>query len=374
MGFGSFGVANAWLYAIEEVNRSNSQENTKDMQHITKNTQNTARLFHNSMNEMVTYINTANKVQLTQGVQNTKEIVDADWKARKQITLNKQTADVVKETEKVKKDYGMATGQGYAPCRVVTQNVETSKVVKDVKGFAESISENSDNSAGKLVRSRAETGRNRQAVHLQHFCNETDKANGLCSSVSGQANADVNATVLFTPAQIGSKTDIAKDMVRQNMMGDAHEAISPSVGKTAMGQAYLYETNQHTAMKAFPNYTLSYVQGMTTTREDIKDAKEAPMSPLEKLQATVGRYYGGTESNEWQKSLVVQRPRGLLVELTNQQDITIYLLHEMSKLQEMKIGTKASGLLAMTDALDKDSVRQFNALRRLNSSQNARAE
>lgn len=361
---GISGVAYPYGFAPQTVTTAVSQDTTKEAQMVAKESTLTAQEFHRSIMDMAGAVNNGAMVENIQRNQTATAIIKADDDTRR-MKLNyehaQKTADKI---HKIQQDYGPLTGQGYRTCRIISENQSTKKLQDESRHMADSIAQTGDNVAGRMVSSLSNAIQARQENHLTNFCGENDVDNKQCKSVSTHANADTNSSVLFEPATVGTKTDKAKDAVRQNLLGNPHAKINPNVGKTALGQAYLYQTNQHTALKAFPSYVLAYLQSMSTVRDDIKDANGVAMSANEKAYATSARYFGSSESKEWLKSLQVQRFRGLLVEYSNLQDINLWQIHEMKNLVDLEIGTKSAGLLALTNAQDKNLTKQHNRLAR----------
>lgn len=341
-----------------------AQEATQEATKVRTQTQALAQTFKDGIYDLANQVNQSTMVENAQRNETMRAIIKADENARMTKLSVEHAQKTAEKIVKANEDYGLLTGQGYRPCRIITENQTTQKLMQSSKELAGKIAESGDNTAGRLVTSKSVALEGRRANHLENFCNENDVKSGECETVSDVANADTNSAVLFESASVGTATDIAKDAVRQNLMGSPHVAVAPVIGKTALGQAYLYQTNQHTALKSFPNQALAYLQAMSTVQPDIKDADGKPMSANEKAYATSARYFGSAESKDWLKSLAVQRFRGLLVEYSNLQDINLWQIHELKELTQMEIGVKSSGLLALTNAMDKDLVKQHSTMKR----------
>lgn len=352
----------ALVYDRGQVNNDINNNTTQLAQQINQSALNTVKNANKALLDMANSINVSATVEAQQKLANVDTIISADMKAREKEIAVKNAIATQKEVREIQADYGLATGQGYKVCTVAKDSSTMIKLEQSQNSYAENSERMTSNVGGKLA-NRVDSMKIRQSVHNEHFCNESDVEQGRCKAVSNHANADTNAGTLFAPSRAGTTTDIAKDLVRENIMGQAPQTIPHSSGQTAIGQAYLYAQNQQTALKAMPNYALSYIQAYTTVREDIKDAKGNPISPQEQAQAIVGRYYGGDEAVKWMKTLTVQRPRGLLVELSNSQDLMIWQMSQLNDLANIEIATSASGLLALSESEDKKIQKQFLKLK-----------
>lgn len=356
-------TANAVPYERMSTLISMKQNSAEIIRILHKNAADTSKDMHTSLMDMANTINTATIVEAQQKQANATTISDADMKNREKVISAENAKYVSKKIAEVQADYGALTGQGYRVCSVVKDSKAMAQASREAREIAGQAERSTANAGGKLA-NRLDAINARTAVHREHFCNENDVAQGNCEAVSNYANADVNANSLYTSAKVGSTTDIAKDLVRENIIGQAPMTIPAESGRSALGQAYLYAQNQQTALKAMPNYALSYIQAYTTVRDDIKDAKGNPISPQQQSQAIVGRYYGGDEAKEWIKTLTVQRPRGLLVELSQAQDVMIWQLNQLNEMSNIEIATKASGLLALSETEDKKLAKQYERLKR----------
>lgn len=345
----------AWsvFYAVAETQMDIGQNTTKIGTDITKKATSTAVEVNLALQRMVVNVNAGTMVENKQSQVNAEAIIQADANSRKELQTAKQAMALSNKLQEIRQDYGASTGQGHRVCTVAKDNQTMGKLSRDQRLMAENIANNLSSSAGKL-KDPVEAQKQRDRVHKKHFCNESDVANGQCKEVSPYANADVNAGSLFEPAQVGSTKDIAKDMVREHIMGSAPPPIK-NARNTALGQAYLNTMNQQTALKSFPNYAISYVQAYTTVRDDIKDANGNPMSPQEQSRAIVGRHYGSNEATAWTKTLVTQRPRGLLLENAKQVDTMIWQLEQMNEMADVNLGTLSSAVLAL-GMLEKQKV------------------
>lgn len=295
------------------------------------------------------------------------QIADADLDARKMRAAAEDAVDIANKKFKVLMDYGSGTGQGYAACKVYAENNQTARMVGEANLKTTELVQQVDNAPGSLARTPDAVAKQRKEIHDANFCTESEVANKTCKSVGELPGGDTNSTLLFESAPKNSLIGTAKTAIRQNILGSPDVAIPASAGKSATGQAYLYNTNRKTALAAFPAYSLAHLQAMTEVREDLKDAKGNSVSPQEMLFNTVARYYGTEESVEWQKSMMQQRPRGLLVELAKIEGLAAYMDYQRHLTNQRMGGNIAALTLAETIPMEDRMLDQHRNMMRTSS-------
>ena len=310
-------------------NAINTQVNNSTQQ-INNQIGNMSDGYTKTINENTSKIIEAIRLATSQEAIGTTQMADADKKS-KQVMATAMMADQLAEDQlHAVLNYGTATGQGYAACKVLAENQQLSDVMDAATKEAAGKVMQTDNAPGRLVSSIKETDAARQEMHNNTFCTESEEKNGTCKMKNGgvMAGADSDASTLFVSAKKGSSVAFAKQAVRQNILGSPIEQLPPDVARSAIGKGYLLNTNHKTALSAFPAYSLAYLESMSEIRDDIKDADGNPMSPNDMLFNTVARYYGGKDSLDWQKSMIQQTPRGLMVELLKQEGLTSWMSYE----------------------------------------------
>ena len=273
----------------------------------------------------------------------TTQIATADKNA-KQVFASAFLADQQAEEQlKAFMNFNTATGQGYAACKVYVENNQLSQVMDTVSAQAGGKVNELDNSPGVVVKDKVSVNQNRQAIHDDNFCTPEEEAANTCKVKHGGAvaGADSDANTLFVSSKAGSTISFAKTAVRQNILGSPIESLPISSAKSALGQGYLLSANHKTALAAFPAYSLAYIESMSQVREEVKDANGNPMSPNDMLFNTVARYYGGADSVDWQKSMIQQQPRGLLVELNKMEGLSAWL-----DMEELAANQRIEGIVA----------------------------
>ncbi|MFB6350037.1 hypothetical protein ACFBZI_11450 [Moraxella sp. ZJ142] len=288
------------------------------------------------------------------------QIGKADLNNRKLETAVNEKVEANKENVRVMLDHGVQTGQGYQVCRVYAESTQTNRAVGEASLKAVEKVVTLDNSPGRLANSEGEYRTKRAKVHAENFCSQAEYDQGMCSKVSELPGADSNAALLFESAPKDSLVGAAKDAVRQNILGRPHTAIPKEAGQTALGQAYLLSVNRATSLAAFPAYSLAYLQSMSEIREDLKDAEGNSISPQDMLFKNVARYYGTEQATEWQKQMLEQRPRGILVELAKMEGLGAYIDYQRG-LSNQRVG---GNLAAMTITSTLPLEDQMNEQRR----------
>lgn len=292
------------------------------------------------------------------------QIATADRNARVVQSEAKNATEVAQRSLDIKLKYGPQTGQGYAACKTYTENKQLDTAIVNATLATEDKVNTVDNAPGKLAPSVEAYTSMRNENHMKDFCTQEEFDKEMCDEVSNTPGLDSNASVLFSSASPGSKMAAAKTAFRENVLGKPDIAIPANAGQTAQGQAYLYNSIRKTALTAFPAYSLAYLESMSEKRPDLKDSKGNPMSPDEVLFATVSRYYGSDEAKEWNKSMVDQVPRGLLVELAKIEGLNLWLSNQRYKQNSRIEGVIGSMTIATALPMEEQLSRQRNVIAR----------
>lgn len=310
------------FYNIPQTNQMVASENASITSNTTSKIGSMTQQISNSLNTQTSSLANAIRGAVAQEAVSTTQIATADRNARIVQSEAQNATKLAQKSLDIKLNYGPQTGQGYAACKVLVENKALANAMAVAAADTAIKAVNVDNAAGTLVNSREDAAIDRAKRHKENFCSKEEVEAGQdCDKESDTPGLDSNSSVLFTSALPDSKVGIAKQAVRQNIMGNPDVRIPANMGQTANGQAYLYNVNRKSALTAFPAYSLAYLESMSEKRADLKDAKGNPLSPNEMMYATVARYYGSDEAKEWQKSMIKQMPRGLLVELAKMEGL-----------------------------------------------------
>lgn len=357
--------AKTFGYEIGRANRSSTQilnEAEKDI----KNTINQSeKSIVKGINDSTDRIVAALQIATAQEAIASNQVAEADRNAR-QVAVSAYAADKTSEAiMEATLKFSPKTGQGFAACKVMAENGRLAQVMDTVDRQAGVKVKETDNSPLAMASSVDQAFKSRTEVHNENFCTEAEGSRGVCKPTEeSMQGADSNAATLFVSAPKDSKIADAKRSVRQNILGSPTVAIPKRSAETAEGQAYLYATNHKTALSAFPAYSLAYLESMSEVRDDIKDADGNPLSPNDMLLNTVARYYGGKDSVEWQKSMINQQPRGLLVELAKMEGLGAWMDYQGYLARQRMEGNIAAmtltAALPIEDRMNKQRVRSVS--------------
>lgn len=320
-------------------------------------------------------LNNALKTAISQESLTPAQIAKADKNIRQIETANKNAREIANEIIEARLDYGAKTGQGYRVCKVQTENNQLNSAMVQATGEAANKVMQLDNSPGAMAPSADFVRDSREQIHKDNFCTQEEVDRKMCEKVSDLPGADSNAEILFTSSKPDTKAAAAKEAFRQNILGSPDLQIPAKMGGTVTGQAYLYNVNRKTALSAFPAYSLAYLQSMSEVRDNLKNEKGEPQSPNDLIFNTVARYYGSPEAREWNKSMIEQRPRGLLVELAKMEGLGAWMDYQEYLTNQRIEGNLAAMTLTtalpMEEAMDRiyrkiEKTNTAGAIRRAN--------
>lgn len=306
-------------------------------------------------------INAAIKLATEQEAMGAKIIAENGIQTKQALAASYQAGQVQANIAKKLVDYG-SRGQGVNPCLVLSENKVLDTTFRLASDSAKAKVEDTDNAPGRLMPSKEIAVKHRQTLHNK-FCSESEVAQGVqCKGVSPLPGADQNSAILTTPKKPGSLAAEASIAYRQNLLGKPDIALPEAVGQTAAGQAYLMATNRKSALNSFPAMSLAYAEAMNELNPDLKDKDGNPMSANDALLETVGRYYGGKDSKEWQEKMIDQQPRGLLAEMNRMEGLSLWMQFNKHKSYQRLIGNMAALNISTAIALEEDADIQRDAI------------
>lgn len=306
-------------------------------------------------------INAAIKLATEQEAIGAKVIAENSIQTKQAVAASYQAGQVQANIAKKLVDYS-SRGQGVNPCLVISENTVMDTAFRLASDNAKSKVEDTDNAPGRLMPSQEIATKHRQAVHNK-FCSESEVAQGVqCKGVSPLPGADQNSAILTTSKKPGSLAAEASIAYRQNLLGKPDIALPEEVGKTAAGQAYLMATNRKSALNSFPAMSLAHAEAMNELNPDLKDKEGNPLSANDALLETVGRYYGGKDSKEWQEKMIDQQPRGLLAEVARMEGLSLWMQFNKHKSYQRLIGNTAALNISTAIAMEDDMDTQRDAV------------
>lgn len=287
------------------------------------------------------------KVATAQVSQSSQNLAEIQTNASQKMSTARQAIDLQDKMLKTIRDFGAPTGQGFKACAVVAQNQGLDQAVKHTNDLAAS-KETETLSALVPQADLNSTTYNRLKVSESEFCavgNPNCKASNLPA-------ADVNGALLFTPANEGSKEQLARNLFRSNVVGLPLQGLKTTTQvNSPMGQESYFMSNKLAALVSPAAYSLAYIDA-NNTRTINRDGKMYSSNEL--IDATVSRYYGGDEAKQWQASMIAQEPRGLLVELARLQGLSTWMDNHMYQQSLRKEANLASILISAAQPLTKE--------------------
>ena len=253
---------------------------------------------------------------------------------------SQQTADLI---TKNLLDYSPLTGQGFNTCGVYAKNKSLDKAYDSIHEQAANFVVGLDNAPGTSQNSVVEALNNRMSNHLKNFCTEAEAKAGLCKE-SKLPGGDTNAALLFTAAEPGSLNDLAQKAYIENVLGTPDPSVSKLAGQSVEGQNYLYQKNRKDGLLSIPAYSLARIKYANTKQKELNG-----YSPNEALQNRVNAYFGGSEAEQWAKSLAVQTPRGLMVESLKVGGLQTWISHKEFEQTQRINANRAALILASSD-------------------------
>lgn len=351
------------LYSLTTQNvqtQSKLYQQARD-QAISTSTTTLSQFIRNNTNEITKSLGVATKQEQVVG----EAIADTIARSAQTYMSTLQTIDQNQRVQDAALKYGV-TGQGYRACAVVAQNKELAQAPKEVHVTAATIVSNTGNQPGSLTHDATEDRNIRLQEHRDKFCTVTEAQAGVCN-LSSLPGGDTNASLLFQSVYPDSKEAEARVAVRRNILGESDAALPVASAKTPAGQEYLFALNHKASMLAFPAYSLAVIDAQNL--KQFADENGDLQSANDILEKTVARYYGGKEALEWQKSMLTQEPRGLLVEAARIEGLEVWMdqqAYEQSLRMEGLLATlvlsTAEPFKAQTQKAEKLALRHQTTL------------
>lgn len=308
-------------------------------------------------------INAAIKIATEQEASGAKLISNNALQSKQGLAASYQAGKIQANIARNIINYG-ANGQGFAPCTVIAENKVMDTVFRVAAESTKNKVDETDNAPGRLMPSTTAATSFRETTHKK-FCSQDEVNQGMsCDGVSDLPAADQNAAILSTSKAPNSLASEASRAYRQNVLGPADIALPEAIGQTATGQAYLMATNRKSALNSFPAMSLAYVEAMNELNPDLKDKDGNPMSANEALLETVGRYYGGKDSKEWQQKMVESEPRGLLAEMARMEGLSLWMQFNKHKSYQRLSGNIAALNIATAIPMEEDADLQRVSIQR----------
>lgn len=286
------------------------------------------------------------KVATAQSSQSAQTLAEIQTQASQKLATARQTIHMQDQLLKAMRKYG-GNGQGFNACVTVAENKGLDKAADQTKVIAAS-KETETLSAISLKSNLNSSNIDKTTIAEKEFCGN---GNPSCKA-SELPGGNVNGTLLFVATNEGSKEQLARNMFRENLLGVNMQALnSASQVSSPMGQKSYHQSNRQSALLSPAAYSLAYIDAQNT-RTIERDGKKYSANEL--IDNTVSKYYGGPESKDWQASMIVQEPRGLLVEAARLKGLSVWLQNYMYQQNLRKEANLAAILLATAAPLSED--------------------
>lgn len=326
--------------------KSEIAEAAKNIAHMTKSigtfSFNTISNINTNMNTMLGSL----KVATAQNAQSSQALAEVQTQASQKLATARQTIHMQDQLLKAMRKYG-GNAQGFKACVTVAENKGLDTANEHAKVSA-ALKETETLSATTLKGNLNSTTYDKIKLAETEFC---AAGNPSCKP-SNLPGGNVNGALLFVAAEEGSKEQLARHQFRQNVVGLNMQGLN-SVAQIASpsGQTSYQISNRMSALLSPAAYSLAYIDAQNTKNIE-RDGKK--YSPNELIDKTVGRYYGGPESKEWQASMIAQEPRGLLVETARLKGLSAWMNNHSYQQNLRKEANLASILLATSTPLSEE--------------------
>lgn len=304
-----------------------------------------ANIYNNSNS-----LTSALKVATAQSAQSSQTLAETQTLAAQKSATARQTIQMQDLLLKTVRAYG-PTGQGYKACVVVHQN-QGLDAAQTQTAIVAASKETETLSAISVKSDLNNTIYDRAKVAELEFCGV---GSTFCTP-STLPGGSVNAALLFTPTTEGSKEQLARTMLRENIVGVDIQGLKTNAQiESPLGQKSFFDANRQSALLSPAAYSLAYIDAQNTKTIERDGTK---YSANELIDKTVGRYYGGSEAKEWQASMITQEPRGLLVEAARLGGLSVWLSNHSYQQNLRKEANLAAILIATASPLT-EQVRQL---------------
>lgn len=337
----SVATANAVALIKEEV-----LEAAKNIAHMTKSigtfSFNTVTGITHNTNTMLGSI----KVATAQNAQSAQALAEVQTQASQKLATARQTIHMQDQLLKAMRKYG-GNAQGFKACVTVAENKGLDTANEHAK-IAAALKETETLSATTLKSNLNSNIYDNLKLSETEFC---AAGNPSCTP-SNLPGGNVNGALLFIAAEEGSKEQLARNMFRQNIVGLNMQGLNSTAQiASPNGQASYQQSNRMSALLSPAAYSLAYIDAQNTKSIE-RDGQK--YSPNELIDKTVGRYYGGADSKEWQASMIAQEPRGLLVETARLKGLSVWLNNHTYQQNLRKEANLAAILLATATPLSEE--------------------
>lgn len=248
------------------------------------------------------------KIATAQDAASSKNVVDSIVRSGQALVDVMQNQEIADDMADATADVHWLTGQGYDPCGTAYR-VESMDMGFDMaRQRARRTVADADAAPGKLVASRTKVMQDRLRKHKEKFCSASEAASGVCTQ-SEVPGGDVNAALLFEPAEEDSLKAEARKAYIDHVLGEPDQKTEKRAGRTAAGEQYFLDKSHKDSLMSSPALSFSKIDADNTRTKELNGK-----SPNELMKDAVNQYFGGERGREWAQRMAMQRMRGLLAE------------------------------------------------------------
>lgn len=256
--------------------------------------------------------------------------------------------------------FNPATGQGFQPCKMITQAHLMQNAVGSVTQNASNAVTQTPNGPGQLTPLENYATKTLEE-HYKNFCSEADKKAGLCSTVSALPNGDLDSSLLHDKIDTDLKK-LATQKYIEYVVGKPTGALSKNISGNEADA--VFDAKHHSdAMLSIPRMTLEWIRQANTARDDL-----GGKSTNELITDRVGVYFGGEESREFTRAMAVQKPRGLILEAVKMEGFNAWLRYQQYK-QTQFMEMNLAALLLNDVKEDRDSLNKMARIANIRAGQ-----
>lgn len=264
--------------------------------------------FGNQIDQTYANIRSYVKVATAQDAASSKNVVDSIVRSGQALVDVMQNQEIADDMADATADVHWLTGQGYDPCGTAYR-IESMDMGFDMaRERARRTVADADAAPGRLVASRVKVMQDRLRKHKEKFCSASEAAAGQCT-VSEVPGGDVNAALLFEPAEADSLKAEARKAYINHVLGEPDQKTDRRAGKSAAGEQYFLDKSRKDSLMSGPALSFSKIDADNTRTRELNDK-----SPNELMKDAVNQYFGGEKGREWAQRMTMQRMRGLLAE------------------------------------------------------------
>lgn len=248
------------------------------------------------------------KIATAQDAASSKNVVDSIVRSGQALADAMQNQEIADDVADATADVHWLTGHGYDPCGTAYR-VESMDMGFDMaRERARRTVADADAAPGKLVDSSVKVMEERLRKHREKFCSASEAAAGQCTQ-SEVPGGDVNAALLFEPADENSLKAEARKAYIDHVLGEPDQKTEKEAGSSSAGEQYFLDKSRKDSLMSTAALSFAKIDADNTRTQELNGK-----SPNELMKDMVNQYFGGERGRDWAQRMTMQRMRGLLAE------------------------------------------------------------